>query len=558
MHLTLTLWAKSATEIVPVPVVPALADRGLAALDRLGPLHRILHHPRRLLHGGAPPGDDHDLRAIVHPQPCPRLALHALDVLTAAADYEAGVPARGYLDGGGVRELLGDLDLGLLDQIFDPPAAGLDDVGRAPQLDPLVLLVPFHHALGIRLRALDRHAAVAHDFADVVALDVNLERVRRALGGRRRQRRHVRGVEYGRDLRPSVANTRRSAANEEKGLVALARNLRAGVPFDALHLLTVLADDDPAILDRAFDALLDVIRVVAAAGRERSSAIVVAAAAAAAARRRAAIVVTVVPPASASTARGVAFVPAAVSVAEAAPVVPPVSPGLASNEAVLVVADDGAELVGGEIHGSPGAADHDGPVAALARAGLGLVDHDVGAGPVLQILDGVAAGADDDLGHLRGNFHLVLVPIVAAARGCSVARGVAARRRGVAGVVPAPAVVGGRRRAIVEAAAVAVSAAGGRRRASGIAGRRSRRGSAVGLVIPALAIVSAIVSARRAIVSAAGRAVAARALRLGAVPVAAVESVIGAAIAEAGVGPVAPAPRARRGRTARVGRRRVR
>ena len=337
----------------------------------------------------------------------------------------------------------------------------------------------------------------------------------------------------------------------------MARNLRAGVPFDALHLLTVLADDDPAILDRAFDALLDVISVVAAAGRERSSAIVVAAAAAAA-LRRAAIVVTVVPPASASAARGVAFVPAAVSVAEAAPVVPRSRPGLASDEAVLVVADDGAELVGGEIHGSPGAADHDGPVAALARAGLGLVDHDVGAGPVLQILDGVAAGADDDLGHLRGNFHLVLVPIVAAARGCSVARGVAARGRGVAGVAPAPAVVGGRRRAIVEAAAVAVSAAGGRRRASGIAGRRSRRGSAVGLVIPALAIVSAIVSAGRSIVSAAGRAVAARALRLGAVPVAAVESVIGAAIAEAGVGPVAPAPRARRGRTARVGRRRVR
>ena len=307
--------------------------------------------------------------------------------------------------------------------------------------------------------------------------------------------------------------------------------------------------------------------VVGPEGREGTAAIVVAAADVVR-FLRAAIVVTVVPaPASASASSGIAFVPAAVPVAEAAPVVAPVPAGFASDDAVLVVADDSAELVGGEIHGSPGTADHDGPVAALARAGLGLVDHDVGAGPVLQILDGVAAGADDDLGNLSGNLHLVLVPIVAscaAARvGGSIARGVAARGRGVAGVASAPAVVGGRRRAIVETAAVAVSAAGLGRRASGIAGRRSRRGAAVLVVIAAFAIVSAIVSAGGAIVSTAGRAVAARALRLGAVPVggltsAAVESVIGAIpIAEAGVGPVAPAPRARRGRTARVGRRRV-
>mmetsp|Transcript_3458 Transcript_3458/g.12985 ORF Transcript_3458/g.12985 Transcript_3458/m.12985 type:complete len:317 (+) Transcript_3458:32-982(+) len=316
MHLTLTLWAKSATEIVPVPVVPALATRRLAALDRLGPVHRILHHPRRLLHGGAPPGDDHDLRAIVHPQPRPRLALHALDVLTAAADDEAGVTARGYLDGGGVRVLLGDLDLGLLDQIFDPPASSLHDFGRAPQLDPLVILVPLHDALGIRLRALDRHAAVAHDFADVFALDVNLERVRRALRGVRRQRRHVRGVEYGRDLGLGVSNRGSGAANEEKGLVPNARNLGTRVPFDALHLLAALADDDAAILDRALDALLYVI-VAAEGGRERAAAIV----ARPTSGRRAAIVVTVV---TVVTVSGwLAFVPAAVPVAEATPVVAP-------------------------------------------------------------------------------------------------------------------------------------------------------------------------------------------------------------------------------------------
>ena len=258
------------------------------------------------------------------------------------------------------------------------------------------------------MRSLDGHAAVAHDPADVLALDVNLERVRGTLGRRLGQRAHVRGVQEGRDLGLGVTNRSRRAANHEERFVALAADAHARLLFDALDDLAAFADDEPAVLERARRVFLDKLGGVAGwAGwmprRERSSSIVESAAAGG----RAAILVTVVTPA--------AIVPAVPVVEAAASAVAASVAGggrpsvLAADDAVFVVADDSAKFVGGEVDGSPGPADHHRPVPALPGARLGFVDHDVRAGSVLELLDGAAVRADDDLGDLRRDLHLVFV-----------------------------------------------------------------------------------------------------------------------------------------------------
>ena len=246
------------------------------------------------------PGDDHELRPVVHTKPRARLLLHALDVHAPSADDETGVTASGNLDAHRLSLFLRDLDAGLLHQIIDTPSASLDDLGGAPQLDLLRDAVPLHHASGIRLRSLDGHAAVAHDPADVLALDVNLERVRGTLGRRLGQRAHVRGVQEGRDLGLGVTNGSRRPADHEERFVALAADAHARLLLDALDDLAAFADDEPAVLERARRVFLDKLGGVAGwAGwmprRERSPAIVESAAAAGG---RAAILVTVVTPAA--------------------------------------------------------------------------------------------------------------------------------------------------------------------------------------------------------------------------------------------------------------------
>ena len=327
------------------------------------------------------------------------------------------------------------------DVALDGVAPGGDDVVGAPQPHHARVLVPVHEAPRPALRGLDVQASLAHHLADGLAGHRDLcggRRLRRRRPGHGRQLREREDREH---LRPRLRDRAGRAYQGDVRRFFVTPHLHARLLLQPSDARSPLADDHAAVLGGALNVLLH----VAAAARR--------------AETRPGVARIAVPPGRAVRSR---------ASARAVVVTPPA--------VVLKLHHLAAQLGDGDVDGGDAALHAHLPGVPGRLAGLGFVDQDVRACAFLQVLDALAALADDHLRHLRGDLHHVLHLAAGAFVVVAAAASAAVRRVRVPPVV-VPVVVRGRS-AVVRVPVTVVRARGGKRvRARDRPARRARRGA---------------------------------------------------------------------------------
>mmetsp|Transcript_9253 Transcript_9253/g.38919 ORF Transcript_9253/g.38919 Transcript_9253/m.38919 type:complete len:566 (-) Transcript_9253:24-1721(-) len=405
------------------------------------------------------------------------VALHALHVLAAATDHQPAVPAHGHLrrDHGlgrpsgfiprgrdvGSRDLfpragfvrvichctrrrvvraVGTFFFALGERVGDVALDGGsprgDDVLAAPEPHNPRVLVPVHKAARAALRGLDVQTSLAHHLADRVAGHRHLR------GGRRvgwrcfGHGRKIREREDCEHLRSCLRHSARRAYQRDVRRLLVTPHLHAGFLLESRHPRAPLADDHAAVLGGALHVLLHVAgaaRRTEAGSRVARVSWVAIAGGAVRVRVRSTPSWVVRARAASRTAAGV----------------------LEIQHLATQLGDGGVNRRDATLHAHlSGVPDR--------LAGRGLVNQNMRAGALLQVLDASAPLADDNLRHLRGDLENVLNLAAAAAAAAVVTAAAAAGGRvGVPPVVVAVVVRG--RTSFILVPVLIVSARGGER-----------------------------------------------------------------------------------------------